>query len=65
METTNKTTDLSQAEAKIMFKKYATTIVKALGSKGVRMIKKSEYATGVDSFRWDGCATKKVARRYI
>ena len=66
METTNKTTDLSQAEAKIMFKKYATTIVKALGSKGVRMIKKSEYATGVDSFRWDGCATKKsCAKIYI
>lgn len=66
METTKKTANLSQAEAKIMFKKYATIIVKALRSKGVRMIKKSEYNNGVDCFRWDSCATKKsCAKIYI
>ena len=66
METTNKTTDLSQAEAKIMFKKYATAIVKELRLKGVRMIKKNRYANGVNCFHWEGCATKKsCAQIYI
>ena len=66
MENTNKTANLSQAEAKTMFKKYATIIVKALRSKGVRMIKKSEYNNGVDCFRWDSCATEKsCAKIYI
>lgn len=54
-----KTVNLSQTQAKSIFKRYATGIVKILKSKGVKMVKKREYANGVDCFCWDTCITEK------
>lgn len=62
MENVDKTANLSQAKA--VFKKYANGLVKILKSKGVKMIKKINYANGVDSFSWQSY-DKKIGRRYI
>lgn len=55
-----KTVNLSQTQAKSIFKRYATSIVKILKSKGVKMVKEIEYASGVDCFCWDTCITEKI-----